>query len=84
MRELFKYGFSKITFVGGEPLLYPWLPELLKYSKSLGMTTMIVTNASFLDAPWIDKNRYSIDWLSISIDSLDSKVLADIGRSSRG
>jgi len=48
VKKLAIYGFKKITFAGGEPLLCPWLPDLMKTAKELGMTTMIVTNGSRL------------------------------------
>lgn len=35
---------SKIIFLGGEPTLYPFLPDALAYSKALGMETEITTN----------------------------------------
>ncbi|MBI4821777.1 MAG: 4Fe-4S cluster-binding domain-containing protein [Deltaproteobacteria bacterium] len=41
-------AFDKITFVGGEPTLCPWLPELVSLAKRRARTTMIVTNGSRL------------------------------------
>lgn len=38
----------KITFVGGEPTLCPFLPELVAHAKSLGLPDMSVDE---LDAP---------------------------------
>ncbi|WP_282071372.1 hypothetical protein [Polaribacter atrinae] len=46
MRKIAAAGFEKITFAGGEPMLCPWLPKLIKTAKELGLTTMIVTNGS--------------------------------------
>src|SRR5258706_16157687 len=46
VRQLCRYGFKKITFVGGEPTLCPWLSELISEAKSFGVTTMIVSNGS--------------------------------------
>ena len=31
-------GFGKINFAGGEPALCPWLPELIRRAKELGLT----------------------------------------------
>lgn len=36
----------KITFVEGEPTLCPFLPELVGYSKSLGLVTAVITNGT--------------------------------------
>ena len=47
--------FSKITFVGGEPLLDKEnLLKMLKYAKSLGMKTMVVTNGSLITDEFLD------------------------------
>ncbi len=77
-------GFEKITFVGGEPLLCPWLPKLIKEAKSLGLTTMIVTNGSLLTEDFLRSNRNYLDWITISIDSLEEDVNQNIGRGIAG
>ena len=41
-------GADKITFVGGEPTLCPYLEDLLLASKKAGLTTCIVSNATGL------------------------------------
>ena len=73
-------GCEKLTFVGGEPLLCSSLPKLLKESKSTGLTTMIVTNGSFLTDRFIAENHRNIDWISLSIDSQDEGVQFQLGR----
>jgi radical S-adenosyl methionine domain-containing protein 2 len=83
IQELHNYGVSKITFVGGEPLLYPWLSELLSFAKSLSMTTMIVTNGMLLNEKWIEENKSNINWIAISIDSLNENTLFDVGRKTK-
>jgi radical S-adenosyl methionine domain-containing protein 2 len=57
VRKIAASGFEKITFAGGETMFYPWLPELIKTAKELGMTTMIVTNGSQLTEPFLLKNK---------------------------
>lgn len=74
-------GFSKITFVGGEPTLCPWIGELIIHSKIKGLTTMIVTNGSGLTEEFLSKTRESLDWVVVSIDSIESEVNKAIGRS---
>ena len=34
--EWAKYGLENVRFSGGEPTLYPWLRELIAYTKSKG------------------------------------------------
>jgi radical S-adenosyl methionine domain-containing protein 2 len=80
IRALAQSGTEKITFVGGEPTLCPWLPDLIKLTKSLGMTTMIVTNGTRLDEAYFQILGEALDWVTLSIDSLDANILKQIGR----
>jgi len=84
VKAIAKYGFQKITFVGGEPLLCPWLPLLIKTAKEQGLTTMIVTNGSDLTDRFMSINADYLDWITISIDSLDLGINKKIGRGLQG
>ncbi|NPE29030.1 radical SAM protein [Methanococcoides sp. SA1] len=84
VKQLADLGFEKITFAGGEPTLCPWLPELIRLAKDLGMTTMLVTNGSRLTDKFLEKNRRSLDWIAISIDSLNCSTNSSIGRTLLG
>lgn len=70
----------KLTFAGGEPTLCPWLPDLIMHAKSLGLVTMLVTNGSRCDSSYLDRLAPSLDWLTLSIDSLDPATNLSIGR----
>lgn len=72
----------KINFVGGEPLLYPYLPELLNHSKKKGFTTSLVTNGSLLKRRFNELNGL-VDWIGMSIDSFDESTLRALGRVSK-
>jgi len=76
--QLCDYGFSKISFVGGEPTLEPCLASLLHICKRFGKTTMLITNGSLLH------NRRDClrlcDWVGLSVDSLARETNAMIGR----
>lgn len=76
-------GFKKITFAGGEPTLCPWLPELISEAKSFNMTTMIVTNGSKLNHKFLDSQKETLDWIAISIDSLNEKTNLISGRATK-
>jgi radical S-adenosyl methionine domain-containing protein 2 len=80
VRELAGMGFQKITFAGGEPTLCPWLLDLIETAKSLGMTTMIVTNGSRLTKDFLGKVRPYLDWIALSIDSLNEQTNLRSGR----
>lgn len=80
VKKIARAGFEKITFAGGEPLLCKWLPVLIKTAKQLGMTTMIVTNGSKLNDNFLKENKPYLDWIAVSIDSLNDESNVEIGR----
>ncbi len=83
VERLAQAGFEKITFAGGEPTLCPWLPDLIRQGKEHGMTTSIVTNGTRLRADYLDELTGTLDWVTLSIDSLDTAVNARTGRTLR-
>lgn len=78
------FGFEKITFVGGEPTLCPWLSELISLAKTKGLTTMIVTNGTNLTDEFLEKNKKNLDWITISIDSISDETNIKSGRAFLG
>ncbi len=82
--QLAEIGFEKITFAGGEPTLCPWLPELITTAKEAGMTTMIVTNGSKLTDTFLEANKRTLDWIAVSIDSLNIDTNFSTGRAIAG
>ena len=76
-------GLEKITFAGGEPLLYKKLSELIEYSKKIGLTTSIITNGSLLTDRFLSENVDHLDWVGVSIDSLNQRTNELIGRDSK-
>jgi radical S-adenosyl methionine domain-containing protein 2 len=77
-------GADKITFVGGEPTLCPYLGDLLAASKDVGLTTCIVSNATGLTEEFLDRWGHLIDWVGLSIDASNDQIHARIGRGMRG
>lgn len=73
-------GLEKITFAGGEPLLYKYIFDVIKYSKKIGLVTSIITNASLLNDDTLIRLVGLLDWIGVSIDSLDEKTNKLIGR----
>lgn len=70
----------KLTFAGGEPTLCPWLPELVAHAKSLGLVTMVVTNGSRCTAEYLNRLVPGLDWLTLSLDSLNPALNVAMGR----
>lgn len=77
-------GVRKITFAGGEPTLCPWLSELLQIARNRGVTTMIVTNGTCLESCWLNQHGHLIDWIALSVDSLDPQTNTQSGRKAPG
>lgn len=82
--QLAELGFEKINFAGGEPTLCKWLPKLIRHAKGLGMITSIVTNGSMLDKTYLKGLSGSLDWLALSIDTVDTRRAIEIGRTVKG
>jgi len=78
--QLAEIGFEKITFAGGEPTLCPWLAELIETAKDARMTTMLITNGTMLSDEFLEANRGSLDWIALSIDSLNDNTNLETGR----
>jgi radical S-adenosyl methionine domain-containing protein 2 len=73
-------GATKITFVGGEPTLCPYLGELLEAAKIAGLTTCIVSNGTGLSEEFLETWHHCIDWIGLSIDASNDVLHAQIGR----
>lgn len=81
--QLHQAGTKKLTFVGGEPLLYPDLGQLIIFTKESGITTSIVTNGSLVTKNFLEKYGSSIDWIGLSIYSADPAIENRMGRYSK-
>ncbi len=77
---LAKSGTEKVTFVGGEPTLIDFLPELVIHAKNSGMTTMIITNGTKITPTYLRKMTKKLDWIGLSIDSGTELICKDLGR----
>ncbi|MGB0863052.1 MAG: viperin family antiviral radical SAM protein [Saprospiraceae bacterium] len=81
--EISKQGITKITFAGGEPMLCKWLSDLIRHAKQVGLTTMIVTNGFLLTKEWIEAQKSNLDWITLSIDTVNPEYQVAIGRSNK-
>jgi len=73
-------GTEKLTFAGGEPTLCPYLADMLRVSKDIGLTTMIITNGTRLNEPYLGEIADLVDWLALSVDSASEDVERALGR----
>jgi radical S-adenosyl methionine domain-containing protein 2 len=83
--ELALHGARKLTFVGGEPTLCPWLGTLITHAKRRGLTTMLVSNGWHLREPdYLQTHLRDLDWLTLSVDSTEAWRNLRSGRAHRG
>jgi MoaA/NifB/PqqE/SkfB family radical SAM enzyme len=74
LHEAKSMGVEKLTISGGEPTLYPHLYWLIRYSKSLGFTTLLNTNGINLKEDII---ATELDAITFSLESLKTDSLRD-------
>jgi len=93
LKNLISIGVGKISFVGGEPLLYKHLFDLVKYGRSLddnvqySITTNAVLLASFnehnrfnINTKLVEKIVDSFDWITFSMDAPTDQLQSLMGR----
>ncbi len=69
--HLHRLGTTIVTISGGEPLLHPELDDLIRYIRSRGIITGMITNGYLLTADRIQRlNRAGLDHMQISIDNV--------------
>ncbi len=69
--QLHKLGTTIVTISGGEPLLHPELDDLIRYIRSKGIITGMITNGYLLTAERIKRlNKAGLDHMQISIDNV--------------
>ncbi len=56
------------------------MSDLIRLAKELGMTTMIVTNGTRLTNKFLSENADFLDWIALSVDSLNVNNNLKAGR----
>lgn len=69
-------GIKKTVLIGGEPTIYPYLPEVLEEHKSRKLKTGMVTNGRKLANPEFSDflKRGGIDFLTVSIHGYNAET----------
>lgn len=80
INKLKNLGVTRITYAGGEPLIYKPLPNLLAYSKSLGISNAIITNGKNLTVDNMDEYLRNVDKITFSVDSPNEYINTTTGR----
>lgn len=81
INRLAEDGITNMTFTGGEPLLYPYLLDLLKLAKEKGIKSKIISNGEILATNPKMREIYNyLDSITLSIDSVDNEINKKLGR----
>lgn len=80
LSKLKQAGVMKVTFAGGEPMLYKDLSKAIIYAKKIGLVTSIITNGSRLSDYWLKTMKPYLDWIGLSVDSLSMLTNLKTGR----
>src|SRR4029453_1754771 len=64
--------YNVAGFSGGEPTLYPWLPEALAHAHAVGMRTTVTSHGMLLSERFLGRVRPHLDLLAISLDGVPS------------
>ncbi len=63
--DAFAAGVGRVRFYGGEPLLHPELPRMVRHAAELGMETYITTNGTLLAEKYDALHDAGLSWMSI-------------------
>ena len=75
LERLASAGVRRISFSGGEPLLYPSLGDLINIATELGISKGVVTNGTLLTRHKLEAFAASgLDALTVSIDTVDENM----------
>lgn len=78
--NILKAGVKKITFAGGEPLLYPGILELIEYAHDHGAMTSLTTNGILVTDELLEKLEGILDWFTLSLDGPNTEVQVQMTR----
>lgn len=79
-----KIADGRINLAGGEPLLYPYLDELIDCIHAYGIKVSVITNGSLLDEKRIASWKGKVDCIGLSLDSALPDTNLSIGRCCKG
>lgn len=70
-----EFGITNIKLTGGEPLLYPYMEELIQYIREVEIPYVdLTTNVSMLNEKNIELlNKYKVNALTLSVNTLDKE-----------
>lgn len=76
-------GVKKVSFIGGEPLVYDSLDFLLNKAKRAGIITSITTNGLCITEEWLESHENIVDWLTLALDGSNIEVQTAMTRNEK-
>lgn len=73
-------GMSKMSWAGGEPLLFKGLKALIEETSRLGVETMLITNGALIDRVWPGGLPQGLDWLTLPLEGIGEAINVRAGR----
>ncbi len=61
-------GLRKISWAGGEPLLWPRMMDLIDYTHQHSIDTMLISNGELITQDMIARFKENLDWLNLPLD----------------
>lgn len=71
---------GRINLAGGEPMILPFLDDLIDYILSKDIKVSIITNGYYLNKKKIDSWKNKLTMIGVSVDSIDETTNIKIGR----
>lgn len=78
--NLAEAGMRKMSWAGGEPLLFRGIEELIKRTSGLGVETMLITNGSLIDRVFAKGLPDELDWLTLPLEGIGEFINIAVGR----
>ncbi|MDQ1919291.1 radical SAM protein [Massilia pseudoviolaceinigra] len=70
IRQAAAWGYTRLAISGGEPLLYPWLADVVALALDCGMQTALITNGLLVPHRGNLDILRQVDTVAVSIDGL--------------
>ena len=77
---LINLKIDRITWSGGESLLYPNLFDLMKEAHENNIQNNIITNGKVLTPTVVDEIEEYTDYITFSLDALNEEINTGLGR----
>ena len=78
--RLAEAGARKISWAGGEPLLWRGIEQLIEHTSNLGIESMLITNGSRLEHVWPLGVPDYLDWLTLPLEGVGEDINVQCGR----